>query len=249
MIAFPSESTLIWTVLGAVAEGIAAILALFALIYSIVTFRRTIKASHYAELDRMYLDILRIAIDKPHLRISGANRTKDQEAEYDAYAYMVWNFLESIHDRCLADQELCRTWYRSRLAEAYCASRCSPGVHVLSSGIGAGLNGDAPISPYAADILAKYALASYTAAHWQRTTAALLHASDVLVFMEKEHRRFCEGWIEPKRQWIEVWDVEDIGPMEISEIAKKVDHTFGIIRQRTDVLLATLGPRPPGADS
>lgn len=111
MIAFSSEPTPIWTVLDALAQGIAAILALLALIYSIVTFRRTIKASHYAELDRMYFDILRIGIEKPHLRISGVHRNKDQEAEYDAYAYMVWNFLESIHDRCLADQELCRTWY------------------------------------------------------------------------------------------------------------------------------------------
>jgi protein-tyrosine-phosphatase len=131
--------------------------------------------------------------------------------------------------------------YRSRLAEAYCASRCSPGVNVLSSGVAAGLNGDIPISPYAADILAKYSLTSYAAPHWQRTTASLVHRSDVLIFMEKEHRRFCEDWIEPERQRIEVWEVEDVGSTKASEIADKVDRTFGIIRQRTDALLATLG--------
>jgi protein-tyrosine-phosphatase len=130
--------------------------------------------------------------------------------------------------------------YRSRLAEAYCTSRCGRGIHVLSSGIGAGLNGGAAISPYAAEILAHYALASYTAAHWQRTTAALVHASDVLVFMEEEHRRYCEEWIEPTRQRIEVWGVEDIGAIEASEITSKVDHTFRMIRQKTDSLLAAL---------
>jgi protein-tyrosine-phosphatase len=130
--------------------------------------------------------------------------------------------------------------YRSRLAEAYCASRCGTGIHVFSSGIEAGLNGDAPISSYAADLLTNYALVSYAAAHWQRTTAALVHESDVLVFMEAEHRRFCEDWIEPERQRIEVWEVEDVGSIQAAEITNKVERTFGIIRQRTDTLLATL---------
>lgn len=131
--------------------------------------------------------------------------------------------------------------YRSRLAEAYCASRRAPGVQVFSSGIGAGLNGTAPISPYAADILARYGLAPFAAAHWQRTTEPLVRASDVLVFMEEEHRRFCQDWVEPARQRIEVWGVEDLGPMDASEIPATVERTFQNIRQRTDSLLAALG--------
>lgn len=129
--------------------------------------------------------------------------------------------------------------YRSRLAEAYCASRCVPGIRVSSSGIAAGRNGDAPISPYAADVLALHGLESYAAARWQRTTEDLVQASDVLVFMESEHRRFCENWIDPTRQRIEVWEIEDVGPVEASEIAKNVQRTFGIICQRTDALLTT----------
>jgi protein-tyrosine-phosphatase len=139
--------------------------------------------------------------------------------------------------------------YRSRLAEAYCAFRCGPRIDVVSSGIGAGLNGDASISPYAAVILANYALTSYSAAHWQRTTAALVHASDVLVFMESEHRRYCLDWIEPERQRVEVWEVEDVGPIEASEIASKVDRAFGIIRQKADALLINLGLRHRGSAS
>jgi len=139
--------------------------------------------------------------------------------------------------------------YRSRLAEAYCASCCSPGVQVLSSGIAAGSKGNVPISPYAADILTDYSLTSYAAPHWQRTTASLVHASDVLVFMETEHRRFCQEWIEPARQRIEVWEIEDVGPMKASEIADEVQRTFAIIRQRTDALLAALHPRHTRSDS
>jgi protein-tyrosine-phosphatase len=130
--------------------------------------------------------------------------------------------------------------YRSRLAEAYSNSKCGSGINVFSSGIGAGLNGSLPISPYAADILARFALTSYAAPHWQRTTEALVRASDVLVFMETEHRQYCENWIEPARQAVEVWGIEDVGPIPAWEIAPKVERTFAIIRQRTEALLANL---------
>ena len=131
--------------------------------------------------------------------------------------------------------------YRSRLAEAYLNSRRVRGLQVFSSGIGAGLNGDAAISPYAAAVLNKYGLSSYASAHWQRTTPELVQASDVLVFMESEHRRFCEKWIEATRQRIEVWEIEDVGPVDAREIPNIVERTFGIIRQRTDSLLSGLG--------
>ena len=137
--------------------------------------------------------------------------------------------------------------YRSRLAEAYCNSRCVLGLQVSSSGIAAGREGDAAISPYAADVLARYGLRSHAAAHWQRTTPALVQASDVLVFMESEHRSFCEEWIDATRQRIEVWGIEDVGPIAQTEIANKVERTFTIIRQRTDSLMTLLSRRaqPP----
>jgi protein-tyrosine-phosphatase len=130
--------------------------------------------------------------------------------------------------------------YRSRLAEAYCASRSIPGVHVSSSGIAAGRNDIVPISPYAAEILNRFGIDSWAAKHWQRTTAALVEASDVLVFMEAEHHRFCETWIDLVRQRIEVWAIEDLGPIPADAIPRKVELTFRMIRQRTDTLLASL---------
>ena len=132
--------------------------------------------------------------------------------------------------------------YRSRLAEAYCNSRGVTGIDVFSSGIRAGMEEDVPISPYAADVLNRHGLGRYAAARWQRTSAELVRASDVLVFMESEHHRFCEKWIEGIRQRIEVWGIEDVGPVEaVEEIPIKVERTFGIIRQRVDTLLTALG--------
>lgn len=129
--------------------------------------------------------------------------------------------------------------YRSRLAEAYCNSRCVPGLKASSSGIVAGLHQLVAISPYAADVLARYGLLSYAAAHWQRTSRELVRASDVLVCMEPIHRRFCAKWVEG-RQRIEVWDIEDVGPIDPMEIPAKVERTFAIIRGRADLLLRDL---------
>jgi protein-tyrosine-phosphatase len=145
--------------------------------------------------------------------------------------------------------------YRSRLAEAYCASKAVPGILVSSSGIAAGHLDTVPISPYAADILTRFGLDAFAAKHWQRTTPTLIHSSDVLVFMESEHHRFCADWIEPARQKIEVWGIEDIGPIPAAKIPDKVERTFALIRHRTDTLLATLtgsyssGPATSAAQS
>lgn len=110
-------------------------------------------------------------------------------------------------------------------------------MRVSSSGIAAGRDGNAAISPWAADVLSRYELVSYAAPGWQKSTEALIQASDVLVFMESEHHRFCESWIVPGRHRVEVWEIEDIGPMEFSKIPDKVERTFAMIRNRVDGLL------------
>jgi protein-tyrosine-phosphatase len=51
--------------------------------------------------------------------------------------------------------------YRSRIAEAYCASKAVPGVLVLSSGINTVLNRGIPIAPYAARILREQGLEGF----------------------------------------------------------------------------------------
>jgi protein-tyrosine-phosphatase len=131
--------------------------------------------------------------------------------------------------------------YRSRLAEAYCASKGITGLRAASSGIGTALNGGVPIAPYAARVLSERGLERFAAPSWQQTSAAHVRASDVLVFMEREHQRFCEAWIDAGRQTVEIWDIPDVGPVEASQIMSKVERTFEMIRERTDMLLSALG--------
>jgi protein-tyrosine-phosphatase len=123
--------------------------------------------------------------------------------------------------------------YRIRLAEAYCASKGVPGFNVMSSGIKTTLNGGVTIALYAANILRAYSLERFAAPSWQQTTAALVRASDVLVFMEREHYHFCKDWIDSSRQTVEVWGIPDVGSeVGAAEIMTKVERAFAVIRHR-----------------
>jgi hypothetical protein len=94
--------------------------------FSLRRVRLTQQAVYYSELDHFYAEILKAAIDEPHLR-TPAKISNDDDAvkqdylpysdldpakreQYDTYAYIVWNFLETLHDRCVANKALRRTW-------------------------------------------------------------------------------------------------------------------------------------------
>jgi hypothetical protein len=111
------DPNLLWNEIASVAQGTIAILTAAAVAYSFITFKRSLKALHYAELDKMYFEILRTAIDKPYLRAPGGKHTTEQAAEYDIYAYVVWNFIETVYDYCMKDEELRKTWYPAMEAE------------------------------------------------------------------------------------------------------------------------------------
>jgi protein-tyrosine-phosphatase len=131
--------------------------------------------------------------------------------------------------------------YRSRIAEAYCLSKGIPELNVVSSGIQTTLNGDVPIASYAAEALRAYGLERFAAASWQQTTAALVRASDVLVFMEREHYKFCKDWVDSSRQRFEIWNIPDVGSeVGAAEIMTKVERTFAKIRRQADSLLTKL---------
>lgn len=110
---FRSDYATAWAAFGVLAQGIASIMAIAALIYSMTSFTKSLRTSNYTELDSMYFELLRIALDKPHLinPAAAATRSEEQRLEYDTYAFMVWNFLETIVDRCERDTRLCSTWY------------------------------------------------------------------------------------------------------------------------------------------
>jgi hypothetical protein len=85
-------------------------------------FRRAIEQNHkaissayYAELDRYYNDLLAHVITHPTLRSPKSFSDDDvlrgmyepfpdgeHRKQYDAYAHMVWCFVETVHDRCAA---------------------------------------------------------------------------------------------------------------------------------------------------
>jgi protein-tyrosine-phosphatase len=113
--------------------------------------------------------------------------------------------------------------YRSRLAEAHCKSKGVSGLDVMSSGIQTILNGGLPIASYAADVLRAHGLERFAAPSWPQTTPALIRASDVLVFMEREHYHFCNDWVDSSRQRFEIWDIPDVG----SEVGATRDHDHG----------------------
>ena len=105
------EYETLWTAISSMMSIIATMMAIFALIYSMRTYRKTMQIVHYGEIDKMYFEILKEALAKPHLVRQDIERDEEQRVEYGVYAFIVWNFLESIYDRCLLDPELRKTWF------------------------------------------------------------------------------------------------------------------------------------------
>lgn len=102
-----------WTKAQVIVEGIGAVGAVGALLYSLHNFTKTMRDSYYVQLDRMYFDLLRMVIERPYLLDFSTATSADggKMREYDAFAFMVWNFVETIYDRCEGDEHLCETWY------------------------------------------------------------------------------------------------------------------------------------------
>jgi hypothetical protein len=94
-----------------IAEGAGGLLALAAIIISIVTFRRQIETEHYKLIDQMYFNIKAIALQEPAFNDPNAARASPAlAAKYEVYAFMVWNFLETVYDSCEDDRSLRETW-------------------------------------------------------------------------------------------------------------------------------------------
>jgi len=106
-----------WTAFCAISTGLATLLGVIALISTVRGLRRSLKTSQYISLDGMYLTLLQLTLERPHLK-SPETLTNVRWPEYDSYAYMLWNFLETIFDHCEKDEELRKTWYLAIKAEA-----------------------------------------------------------------------------------------------------------------------------------
>lgn len=108
-----AEVMMAWTEAGVIAQALGSIGIILTLCYSAWTFATTLREGYYAELDRVYFDLLKIGLERPHLLAPAPPADPAQGKEYDAYAFMVWNFIETVVDRCegAANRQLRETWY------------------------------------------------------------------------------------------------------------------------------------------
>lgn len=113
-----ADYSVLWSAIGAIAGGIATALGGGALLYSMIAYKESLQLSHYSELDGMYSNLLQIALEKTHLYNPNADRDNEQKAEYEIYAFLVWNFLETISDRCAGNPALEETWNPILLTES-----------------------------------------------------------------------------------------------------------------------------------
>ena len=94
-----------WSKAGVIAEALGSIGIVFTLFYSVWSFTTTLRDAYYAEIDRVYFELLKIGLERPELLAyptsptSPASPDPAKASQYGAYAFMVWNFVETIFDR------------------------------------------------------------------------------------------------------------------------------------------------------
>lgn len=93
-----------------VINAITALITLTAVVSTMMIFRNQIASEHYGEIDKIYFELLHILVTRPHLRNTEAAHAANAKEEYDAFAFMMWNFVETIYDRCDGRPALERTW-------------------------------------------------------------------------------------------------------------------------------------------
>ena len=90
------------------------VIAMFSILPNLRSMAEISRSTHYSELDKMYMEILSMAIDMPYLRnprtLAKLPLDDDGRQRYETYAFVVWNFLETIHDRCAEYPALKDTW-------------------------------------------------------------------------------------------------------------------------------------------
>lgn len=102
-----------------VAQIVGPFLAAGALIWAVWSYRAKLRLDHYTEIDRIYADLVKLRITQPGLADLPRQNAEDglspeaagdNASRYDAYAFLIWNFIETIHDRCKSDGKLLETW-------------------------------------------------------------------------------------------------------------------------------------------
>lgn len=94
---------------------VSAIVSLVAVVIAGISYRKVQSFHMYQDLDRLYFDLLALAITNP--KFVDRERTQryktafsgEERLQYEAYAFIAWNICESIFDR-KCDKELFCTW-------------------------------------------------------------------------------------------------------------------------------------------
>jgi hypothetical protein len=108
-----TDPMLTWVQWQVVAESVSSVAIVCTLLYSVWSYRTTLRDSYYAEIDRVYFELLKLGLERPYLLDYPQSPEAGRAREYDAYAFMVWNFVETVFDRCQGrgKRRLRETWY------------------------------------------------------------------------------------------------------------------------------------------
>lgn len=96
---------------GDILTAAAFLATLVAGIVSLRRFAQTIKIAHYSELDKLYFDILKLGMESPFVMDPESDAARENASAYGVYAFLMFNFIETIYDRVPGNAYLCRTWY------------------------------------------------------------------------------------------------------------------------------------------
>jgi len=84
---------------------VAISISLIAFGFSIYNFNRSRSATYYQDLDKLYIELLKLGIANPDFATPSLTKdyTKHFEGskliQYQLYAFMAWNICETIYDR------------------------------------------------------------------------------------------------------------------------------------------------------
>lgn len=100
---------------------ISLMLSIIAFVTSMYVFCISRREKSYADLDTLYLELLKLAMEHPDFvnpsyTVDYDNMFKDKDLwRYKTYAYIAWNICETIYDR--RDDILFKTWQPVIFAE------------------------------------------------------------------------------------------------------------------------------------
>ena len=99
--------------LSVIIDGLSALLAAIAILLYLLLYFRDKTSGNYDVFDGTYLEILKIGMEHPMFRNREFKRSYDSDRsetrfKYEVYAFICWNFCETIFDK--GDKKLYKTW-------------------------------------------------------------------------------------------------------------------------------------------